>query len=234
VDGEELKVLADAVAWITADGELQRRVELLPLMRGPVLSRRLARVRAFSAGGTPEADLLRDGGGADVLHANSIEILSREIPGIAPAGALLLSFRALHRIAIFDADLTEVLWMWGEGELQGQHDATQLPDGRLLIFDNGTRRRRSRVIELDPRTGRIDNAISTPTLFSRLRGGAQRLPNGNTLITESDAGHVLELTPDGELVWELWNPAVSTASGRTERGVIYRLNRFPRELFPLH
>ncbi len=32
------------------------------------------------------------------------------------------------------------------------------------------------------------------------------MPNGNTLITESDYGRALEVTPDGETVWEFYSP----------------------------
>jgi hypothetical protein len=39
-----------------------------------------------------------------------------------------------------------------------------------------------------------------------VRGAQQRLPNGNTLITESEAGRLLEVTADGEVVWEYINP----------------------------
>jgi hypothetical protein len=36
-------------------------------------------------------------------------------------------------------------------------------------------------------------------------GNAQRLPNGNTLITESSFGRFFEVTKEGELVWEYVN-----------------------------
>jgi hypothetical protein len=32
------------------------------------------------------------------------------------------------------------------------------------------------------------------------------LPNGNTLITESDGGRLFEVTADGQIVWEFVNP----------------------------
>jgi hypothetical protein len=35
---------------------------------------------------------------------------------------------------------------------------------------------------------------------------ADRLPNGNTLIVESDAGRAFEVTAEGEIVWEFLNP----------------------------
>ena len=37
-------------------------------------------------------------------------------------------------------------------------------------------------------------------------GYAQRLPNGNTLITESSFGRFFEVTKEGEIVWEYVNP----------------------------
>ena len=51
-------------------------------------------------------------------------------------------------------------------------------------------------------------------LFSKTLGSCQRLPNGNTLITESENGRALEVTRDHRVVWEFYNPhrAGSTAS----------------------
>jgi len=37
-------------------------------------------------------------------------------------------------------------------------------------------------------------------------GSCQRLPNGNTLITESNPGRAFEVTPDQKIVWEYINP----------------------------
>jgi hypothetical protein len=37
----------------------------------------------------------------------------------------------------------------------------------------------------------------------------QRLPNGNTLITESMAGHAIEVNERGETVWRYSNPEVT-------------------------
>jgi hypothetical protein len=43
--------------------------------------------------------------------------------------------------------------------------------------------------------------------LSRECGSNHRLPNGNTLIVETDRGKVFEVTPDGEIVWKYINPA---------------------------
>ncbi len=42
--------------------------------------------------------------------------------------------------------------------------------------------------------------------FSHIISGVQRLPNGNTLITEGVPGRLIEVTADGEVVWEFINP----------------------------
>ena len=59
--------------------------------------------------------------------------------------------------------------------------------------------------------------------FSEWRGGAQRFDNGNTLITESETGRAFEVTADGEIVWEFWNPEI--VDGKRKR--IYRFRRVP-------
>jgi len=229
--GESMTVLADGIATLSPDGEVQRQVELLPLLRDSVSPGRLDRIKA-AVEEIPLGTLLRPGGAGDLLHANSIEILEREIPDVAPAGSLLLSFRALSRIAIVDAEVSEVLWMWGQGELDGQHDATQLDNGNILLFDNGLRRGSdSRVIEVNPVTREIEWTFAAAGFFSRLRGGAQELPGGNILITESDNGRAFEVTRSGEMVWEFWNPDVRPVEDEMVRGVIYRMNRFPESYF---
>ena len=41
--------------------------------------------------------------------------------------------------------------------------------------------------------------------YSRYISGMQRLPNGNTSINSGEAGHMFEVTPSGEVVWEyIW------------------------------
>jgi hypothetical protein len=50
-----------------------------------------------------------------------------------------------------------------------------------------------------------------PTSFySAEISGAQRLPNGNTLITEGVKGNLFEVTSAGETVWRYVNPVTTT------------------------
>ncbi len=47
--------------------------------------------------------------------------------------------------------------------------------------------------------------------FSHIGSSAQRLPNGNTLICSDTEGHLFEVTPEGDLVWEYINPVTRDA-----------------------
>ncbi len=87
--------------------------------------------------------------------------------------------------------------------------ASLLPDGSLLLFDNGTFRTGesvtySHAIEVDRPTRAITwqyRDAPPENFFTPFMGSAQRLPNGNTLVTESAFGRIFEVTRDGEVPW---------------------------------
>lgn len=58
---------------------------------------------------------------------------------------------------------------------------------------------------------------SSHSMFSHIGGSAQRLANGNTLICSDTEGHLVEVTPDGTLVWEYINPVTSDGIVRFKR-----------------
>jgi hypothetical protein len=141
---------------------------------------------------------------ADILHSNALQVLSG-----GNTGDVLVSVRELDLVAIVNVVSGEVSWSWGPGELSRQHQPSLLPDGNLLIFDNGTKRRSSRIIEVKPATQEIVWSYGeTPgtKFFCGAMGGVQGLPNGNVLITDSGAGRVLEVDRASETVWEFFNP----------------------------
>ena len=123
-------------------------------------------------------------------------------------------------------------------ERRAKYILIRLDDGNVLVFDNGARpldapaRSFSRVVEMSPRDGSIVwqyPKVPSPDFFSPTRGGAQPLPNGNVLITESTKGHVFEVTRDGEIVWDFWNPDFRAQDGR--RRTIYRMRRMSLESY---
>ncbi len=139
-------------------------------------------------------------------HANTAEEL--------PDGNIILSFRNTSLVIIISRSTGEVLWKLRAPIIAQQHAPTLLPNGNLLIFDNGTHRvdhnmPYSRVIEVDRQTKQIVWSYQERRLidfFSPLISNAQRLPNGNTLICEGSFGRIFEVTREGEVVWEFVNP----------------------------
>jgi hypothetical protein len=224
-EGARIPIMDDALEILSQDGKLQRKVRLFPILRQLVPESRLSLIRRRLEKGVAVKRLVREGAPSDTTHGNSIEILDRPIPDVAPAGSVLMSFREINRIVILDPGLGRLLWVWGKGELEGQHHATFLDNGNIMVFDNGVRRKKSRVLEVNPKTRQIEWSHTADNLYTRLRGSAQKLPNGNVLITESDKGHVIEVTPKGRVVWEFWNPDVIGDDPPT-RGVIYRMTRY--------
>ncbi len=162
----------------------------------------------------------------DLLHANSIQILDRRIEGFGAPGDALISIRELDLIAVVDETREQVVWSWGPGEIERPHHPTLLANGSLLVFDNGSQRKYSRVLELEPRSRKITwQYVADPpaAFFTHQKGAVDKLPNGNYLITESLDGRVFEITRAGDTVWEFYNPDVDEA--RRMRGEIYRMTR---------
>lgn len=215
-------VLADYVTVISPAGEVLREIALIPLLRRSLLGGLLPQrqERDFSRAGERPEDVE-----IDYLHTNHIEIFDGSVEGrLFRAGLALMSFRQINTIAILDLDSAEVLWFWGPFNLQRQHHPTLLPNGNILVFNN--RLRRSAVLEVDPASYQIVWRYEDDQFFTLLRGSNQRLPGGNTLITESDTGYVFEVTPSGDKVWEFANPRIDDEQVRS---AIWRMVRFAPE-----
>ena len=115
----------------------------------------------------------------------------------------------------------------------GQHDAKWIPEGypdegKIMVFNNGSGRPEGTfstiniieipldslgnyILEGDLAYGPQDyfweyQADPPESLFSQNQGGVQNLPNGNSLICVTNEGRFLEVTMDGEVVWEYINP----------------------------
>lgn len=195
VDGG-VAILEDFVLELTPDGVVERRTSLLEAVRGSELGRQLWTPRK------PKGNL---------FHTNAIRVLDGQHADLVPAftaGRVMVSTRAFSAVFVVDLDAGEVVW-GHQGPWKRQHDPELLPNGHLLMFDNLGLGRASRVLELDPAT--LEERWSyrgTPEdpLFSKFCGAAQRLPNGNTLVTDSWVGRAVEVTADGEIVWEYLNP----------------------------
>jgi hypothetical protein len=146
----------------------------------------------------------------DILHTNTLRLLEGTDPDLPVfrAGHVLTSFRKIDASAVIDVETNRVVWAL-PGMTRGQHDPRLLANGNLLIFDNQRAPDPgSRVIEVDPQTREIVWQYPREGIgpYSKCCGTAQRLANGNTLITYTGPGRAIEVTPEGEIVWEFENP----------------------------
>ena len=166
----------------------------------------------------------------DLFHANSVQRFG-ELPWIGTLrGAIFdprnILFCSRHQdlVGIVSPE-GRLLWSWGQNDLGGPHAARLLPNGRILIFDNGLGREASRIVEVDPLSDRISwtyQAERPNTFYSATGGYVQRLPNGNTLITDSWTFSAFEVTPEPRVVWRFVSPGKS---------FVYRVHRYGAEYF---
>ena len=156
-------------------------------------------------------------------------------------------------------DYTESKALATLGQIIGQHNPHIIPKGlpgagNLLVFDNGgasgygtpnpgapaginvAGRFHSRVLEFNPTTFEKvwEYSLSAQVnfmFFSHYVSSVQRLPNGNTLVSEGAVGRIIELTPQKEIVWEYVSPFFGDENSvRTNR--IYRAQRVPYDWVP--
>ncbi|MBW2264138.1 MAG: aryl-sulfate sulfotransferase [Deltaproteobacteria bacterium] len=156
-------------------------------------------------------------------HANAVTV---DLAG----RVAYLACRNLNLILKADMDTDDLLWRFGEGEggdftlTSGEwfykcHDPEILPGGRILLYDNGNGRpggNSSRAVEYE-----LDESTMTatqvwqydgpPKWYTPIWGDADRLENGNTLITagardEGVQSRIFEVTPSGVVVWSVTLP----------------------------
>ncbi|NQT26186.1 aryl-sulfate sulfotransferase [candidate division KSB1 bacterium] len=148
--------------------------------------------------------------------------------------------------------------------LFNQHDANWIPagepgEGNILIFNNGSGRpqgRNTTVVEIVPPVDEnnqytlygdnygpeapiwIYGEEELERFYSPNISGAQRLPNGNTLICDGSHGTFMEVTDENELVWEYINPVTmqgimtqgddffSSPDGSSHNNQVFRAYRY--------
>ena len=149
-------------------------------------------------------------------------------------------------------------------QLFRQHDTQWIASGlngagNILIFNNGQQRtpdEYSTVDEIAPPVDESGNyaiedgeafgpagttwsyqAPNPTDFYSSFISGAQRLPNGNTLIDAGAQGHFFEVTSEGDIVWDYVNPVVATgplAQGQVPEdraNIVFRSPRYGKD-FP--
>lgn len=189
-------VREDFITKMTHEGEVLEKISILEAIERSDYASSLSRLMPWG----------------DIMHTNSIEVFDGSQAHLSPLfkkDNVLVSIRSLDLIVIIDLATKEAVWGM-TGLWIRQHQPTLLDNGNLLIFDNRGHHGMSKVIELDPKTQEIVWAYEGDEendFYSERMGSNIRLPNGNTLITETDSGRAFEVTPTKERVWEFYNPA---------------------------
>ncbi|MBU36065.1 MAG: hypothetical protein CMG29_02490 [Candidatus Marinimicrobia bacterium] len=178
----------------------------------------------------------------DWTHINAITFSEED-------NAIYISTRHLSRITKIDHASGDVVWNMGHEFPSGdvdfghdlgfsfQHSIQILDNGNIVTFDNGnlseiflgTDEPTSRAIEIDiSNDGNSFNAeieweyVLPTDLFGFASGNAQKLENGNVLITTVGGGGTsLEVNTNGDIVWE------ADLNLSLPNGAVYRAMRIP-------
>jgi hypothetical protein len=183
----------------------------------------------------------------DIFHTNSIQPLPANKyeaeDSRFKSGYFLVSHRNSSIMFIIERPNGSVVW--STQKTIAQHHASMIPStlmggGDIIVFDNGGSagfprqwRPWSIVREFNPQTLQdtwtyqaADSKMAPDTFFSLVRGSAQRLPNGNTLIVESTFGRIFEVTFDKrKIVWEYVSPYFRYDDAGPYTNQIYRAYR---------
>lgn len=202
--GFDQPVYQERLLNISPQGRVLSSINVLDLLYHNDLQRYVFR-RLSIRDGVPQKDL---------VHLNDVEPLPDSLAGAFPLfepGDLLVSLRDLHLVFVVDPGSREIRWH-ASLPFVYQHDPEFLDDGWIGVFDNrwdgtprGTVLGGSRIVALQPLTD--STRVLFPTersdpFHTNIVGTWQHLEDGNMLLTESRAGRVVEVDPNGETVWE--------------------------------
>jgi hypothetical protein len=149
----------------------------------------------------------------DLVHPNSL--------ALDLDGNYVVSFRNAAEVTKIDSRTGAVMWRFGGRNNQflltndplngfsAQHHAQILPNGNLLLYDNGSNHNppETRAVEysLNPqaRTAQmVWQFRRNPPIYTPFVGAVQRLRNGNTFVGYGGLGMITEVTPAGQTLME--------------------------------
>ena len=172
-------------------------------------------------------NIMRVLAGPDWTHFNGVAYNPR-------TDQICVTSRNLAEVYVIDKKTGKITYRWGnpanygagkapagysddgDQQLFGPHAPDWTADDTITILDNGNNRpsgNYTRGVEIDPKTDKVvwfwgPGAVGAPggNFYSAYQCGAQKQANGNWMITTTNNGHVVEVTPDKNIVWEYLNP----------------------------
>jgi hypothetical protein len=152
-----------------------------------------------------------EGGEYDYMHLNSIDV-DRD-------GDFVLSARNTWAVYKVDRATAKIEWRFGgtksdfklgKGTTTAwQHHARVLPDGTIMLFDNGSsppvhKASRAIVVRLDERAKRatlVSELVHPDDILAATQGSAEPLPNGDTFVGYGSQRYFAEFDADGRMVF---------------------------------
>ncbi len=160
---------------------------------------------------------------ADWIEPTGLSILDFDHPNALDFDLdsnYIVSYRHLGAVVKVNAVTGAIMWQLGGRKTQytilndplklfsGQHSVRVLPNGHLLMLDNGLR-------HTPPHTRAVEYALDQtkltatmvweydprPYVYTAFVGSVQRFANGNTMVGFGALGRVDEVTPSGASVW---------------------------------
>ena len=178
----------------------------------------------LTATGEPFVVEMADHWDGELVHLNKIEELTSDLAPSFPdfeTGDLALSLRQYNLLLVVDPDDWRVKWHQ-TGPWLRQHDPRFNADGTISLFNNNTYHtglgpgmrasvdtpRVSNIMKVDPRTRRSEIVFGGrpgQRILTHARGKHFPAPGGGFLVTEFEAGRVIEFDAENEIVWEYIN-----------------------------
>lgn len=238
IEGQKIPILQDFITILRPDGSLKKEISIFDVVQQNIPKDKIKAIKNMQGieniikevenSSDPVKAILHYDSPFDVFHTNTINIIKTNKPGFYKPGDLLICIRQFDLVGIVDPDRLSFKWKWGPNHLERPHQPSLLSTGNILIFDNGVYRNKTRIIEVDPNENEIVWQYPkklNKKFFSVKMGRAERLPNGNTLITMSVSGRVLEIDLNENIVWDFYFPEFINANRHT----IYNLERVPQD-----
>eukprot|EP00998_Keelungia_sp_KM082_P007943 NODE_412_length_1974_cov_68.882512_g405_i0.p1 GENE.NODE_412_length_1974_cov_68.882512_g405_i0~~NODE_412_length_1974_cov_68.882512_g405_i0.p1 ORF type:complete len:414 (-),score=81.65 NODE_412_length_1974_cov_68.882512_g405_i0:31-1272(-) len=189
----------------------------------------------------PDSDCVdfRVGWCRDWMHGNTV---------FFDEGENMIYYNAKHTDSFWKIDRATGKVVWAVGKFGGfklynkngdevkelflkAHGIERIGPNRFIIFDNLFHgdKKKSRWLEMvvDPeaKTAReVAYWVAPPHRYSHQMGDADRLPNGNTLMSITTTGSLTESHPDGDIAWELTFPMPK--EGKGGKWWIYHAEKF--------
>lgn len=130
----------------------------------------------------------------DWLHTNSVRYY--ELNPINGKPSFLVSCRTISKVFLLDAVTMKIIWESPNNLLNYQHDPS-LYDNSVLIFDNGTGKGYSRILEIDLKTNKISweysgggTLISKSQFYTPYMGAVEKIGSDRFLVTASIHGYI--------------------------------------------